>query len=38
MRELFTPLTRDERQDESVRKWLQNKGKGTVVAATGVGF
>lgn len=38
MRDLFTPLTRDERQDESVRKWLQNKGKGTVVAATGVGF
>lgn len=37
MRDLFTPLTRDERQDESVRKWLQNKGKATVVAATGVG-
>jgi superfamily II DNA or RNA helicase len=37
MKDLFTPLTRDERQDESVRKWLQNKGKGTVVAATGVG-
>lgn len=37
MRDLFTPLTRDERQDESVRKWLQNKGKATIVAATGVG-
>lgn len=37
MRDLFTPLTRDERQDESVKKWLQNKGKATVVAATGVG-
>lgn len=29
--------TRDERQDESVVKWLKNKGKATVVAATGVG-
>lgn len=37
MKDLFTPLTRDERQEESVRKWLQNKGKSTVVAATGVG-
>lgn len=37
MRDLFTPLTRDERQEESVRKWLKNKGKSTVVAATGVG-
>lgn len=37
MKDLFTPLTRDERQDESVRKWLQNKGKATIVAATGVG-
>lgn len=37
MRDLFTPLTRDERQDESVHKWLQAKGRATVVAATGVG-
>lgn len=37
MKDLFTPLTRDERQEESVRKWLQNKGKGTIVATTGVG-
>ena len=37
MRDLFTPLTRDERQDEAVSKWIKNKGKGTVVAGTGVG-
>lgn len=37
MRDLFTPVTRDERQEQSVNKWLQNKGKATVVAATGVG-
>lgn len=37
MKDLFTPLSRDERQDESVNKWLRNKGKSTVVAATGVG-
>lgn len=34
---LSNPVTRDERQDESVRKWLKAKGKATVVAATGVG-
>lgn len=38
MKDLFTPLTRDERQEESVNKWLKAKGKGTVVAGTGVGF
>lgn len=38
MKDLFTPLTRDERQDEAVKKWIQNKGKATIVAATGVGF
>jgi superfamily II DNA or RNA helicase len=38
MRDLFTPLTRDERQEESVKNWLKVKGKGTIVAATGVGF
>lgn len=37
MKDLFTPLTRDERQDESVRKWLQNKGKGCLECATGYG-
>lgn len=38
MKDLFTPLTRDERQEESLQKWLKAKGKGTVVAGTGVGF
>lgn len=37
MKDLFTPLTRDERQEESVRKWLRAKGRATVVAGTGVG-
>ena len=35
MKNLFTPLTRDERQEESLRKWLQSKGKGTIIACTG---
>ena len=35
MKDLFTPLTRDERQEESLRKWLQSKGKGTIIAFTG---
>lgn len=30
-------MTRTERQKESIRKWIANKGKGTVVAGTGVG-
>ena len=38
MQDLFAPLARDERQEESVRKWLKAKGKGTVVAGTGFGF
>ena len=37
MRDLFTPLTRDERQDEAVRKWIKAKGKASIVAGTGVG-
>ena len=37
MRDLFTPVTRDERQDEAVNKWLKYKGKASIVAATGVG-
>lgn len=37
MKDLFTPLTRDERQDESVKKWLKSGGHNTIVAATGVG-
>lgn len=30
-------MTRTERQQESIKKWIANKGKGTVVAGTGVG-
>lgn len=37
MKDLFTPLTRDERQEESVHKWLKAKGKATIVAGTGFG-
>ena len=37
MRDLFTPLTRDERQEESLQKWLKAKGKGTIIACTGYG-
>ena len=31
-------MTRTERQKESIKKWIANKGKGTVVAGTGTGF
>ena len=31
-------MTRTERQQESVRCWVNNKGKGTVEGCTGVGF
>lgn len=37
MKDLFTPLSRDERQEESVKKWLQSKGKGTLECCTGYG-
>lgn len=37
MRDLFSPVTRDERQDECKRAWLTNKGKGTIEACTGFG-
>lgn len=35
MRDLFTPLTRDERQEESLKAWLRNKGRGCVEGCTG---
>ena len=28
MRDMFAPVTRDERQAESVQKWLSSKAKG----------
>jgi superfamily II DNA or RNA helicase len=37
LNDLIKPITRDERQHESVTKWLKAKGHGTVVAGTGVG-
>lgn len=37
MKDLFTPLTRDERQEESLKKWLLSKGKGTIEGCTGYG-
>ena len=30
-------MTRTERQQESCKKWIQSKGKGTIVGATGYG-
>ena len=30
-------MTRTERQQEAVRKWIANKGKGSIEAATGFG-
>lgn len=35
--DLFTPVSRDVRQNEAVNKWIKAKGKGTVVACTGFG-
>lgn len=37
MADLFTPVTRDERQKQGVIKWLENKGRGTLEYPTGVG-
>ena len=37
MKDLFTPLTRDERQAESLNAWLRNKGRGCVEGCTGYG-
>ena len=37
MKDLFTPLTRHERQEESLRAWLKNKGRGCVEGCTGYG-
>lgn len=34
---LFNPVTRDQRQNESVDKWMKFKGRASVVAATGTG-
>lgn len=31
-------MTRDERQDMCINKWVANKCRGTIVAATGFGI
>lgn len=31
-------MTRTERQQEAVKKWVKAKGKGTIIAPTGAGF
>ena len=31
-------MTRTERQQEAIKRWLKAKGKGTIVGATGFGF
>lgn len=31
-------LSRDERQKECLKKWIQTNGHATIVAATGFGF
>lgn len=37
MRDLFEPISRDERQAQSVQKWLNSKGRGTLECCTGYG-
>ena len=37
MKDLFTPVTRDERQEQCKRAWLLHKGRGTIEACTGFG-
>ena len=37
MDSLFKIVSRDERQEEVRQKWIKNKCKGTLVAATGFG-
>lgn len=34
---LFEPISRDERQAQSVHKWLENKGRGCLECCTGYG-
>lgn len=37
MRDLFEPISKEERQAECVEKWIQHKCRGTIEAATGFG-
>ena len=36
--DLFEPISRDERQAQSLRAWIKAKGHGTIVGCTGFGF
>lgn len=38
MRDLFAPVTRDERQQQCIQNWVKNKCKACIEAATGFGF
>jgi superfamily II DNA or RNA helicase len=31
-------MTRTERQQEAAKKWINKKGRGTIIAPTGSGF
>lgn len=31
-------MTRTERQQEAIKRWISNKGKGTIEGCTGFGF
>ena len=35
---LFTPISRDERQEICLQNWFKNKGKGIIICPTGFGF
>ena len=35
--DLFEPISRDERQAQAVKAWIEAKGHATIVAATGFG-
>lgn len=37
MKDLFDPISRDERQQQCVSKWIKNGGKATIEACTGFG-
>lgn len=37
MRDLFAPITRDERQTQCMQKWIKSKGKATLECCTGFG-
>ena len=37
MKDLFDPISRDERQQQCVSKWIKKGGKATIEACTGFG-